>query len=78
MFLCLEVVQHVVNQVWRRENRLQNTVHKTRIANIAQSDRCMMSHRSFIAFLPLSILLIYIKHRDSHERSFFTCMSVRG
>jgi hypothetical protein len=61
MFLCLKVVQHVVNQVWRRENRLQNTVHETRIADIAQSDRDMMSHsRSCIDFLPLITLLVYI------------------
>jgi hypothetical protein len=61
MFLCLKVVQHVVNQVWRRENRLQNTVHETRIANITQSDRDMMSHpRSCIAFLSLITLLVYI------------------
>lgn len=61
MFLCLKVVQHVVNQVWRRENRLQNTVHETRIADIAQSDRDMMSpSRSCIDFLPLITLLVYI------------------
>lgn len=61
MFLCLKVVQHVVNQVWCRKNRLQNTVHETRIANIAQSDRDMMSHpRSCITFLSLITLLVYI------------------
>jgi len=71
MFLCLKVVQHVVNQVWRRENRLQNTVHETRIANIAQSDRDMMSHpRSCIAFLSLITLLVYrlYKHEKSQEK----------